>query len=299
MVSEDYDLNTGPYTTSYAVFPAALANPYVTAETDARIEICFYGDMNASTEVWTTRIEGMDFSSGAFGTTTTSSNPVCQIFMLPVATLNTGINDGDLDISYRGFGAGWTIPNPAGNPSGDEFRAFVRSVEFNYTVEVTISNEGNQCQNGTDIEFSGTPLNVVPGDEVSFEIFPTTPGFSTTTGQLDVSEATPGQYVVRRTYSVNGCDFSSDVEVSVFAVPVATINDEILNCGATGINLTSLFAAGTTSGGTFSSSTPGANINGNSLSFDNFGCVDVTYTVANTNKLYGGSIYGQCYRVLS
>lgn len=284
-LNRDYDTNQGPYDVTYATLPAALASPYVTVTSNATIEICFFGDMNNSDETWTTRIEGVNFNSGNFGSTTTASNPVCQTFTLPMATANSGINDGDLDIRYQGFGAGWTIPNPAGNPGGDEFNAFVRSVRFDYEVDVTINNPANQCQDGTDITFTGTPADgTVTGDAISFQIFPTTPGFNTANGTLDVSAATPGQYVVRRNYSALGCDFSTDTDVSVFPTPVATIEDQILTCGATGLNLTSLFTGSTTTGGTFSTTTLGATINGNSLSFDGFGCVDITYTLANENN---------------
>ncbi|SER23372.1 HYR domain-containing protein [Neolewinella agarilytica] len=282
-LSEDYDTNQGPYSLTYATLPASLATSYVTATSDATIEICFYGDMNNDSETWSTVIEGVTFASGAYGRSPTVGDPFCQIITLPEANLNSGLSDGDLDISFSNFGTGWTAADN-GDATIDLFNAFVRSVRFDYEVEVSISSPADQCQDGTDVTFSSTPPNgTATGDLVSYEIFPATPGFNTTTGAIDVSAADPGQYIVRYNYEVFGCSFFADTDINIFPTPVATVDDQVLACGVTGINLTSLFTDSTTEGGTFTTSTAGATINGNNLTFDGLGCVNVTYTLPNVN----------------
>jgi hypothetical protein len=237
--------------------------------------------MNANSERWTTTIEGESFNSGAYGFSPTQANPECVSFTIPVGDINSGINDGDLDVSFDGFTSGWDN----NTDGGDEFNAYVSSVTFNYDVALSLTPSSTaECQDGTDITFTGSPaVGSIAGDAESFQISPATAGFNTTNGNLNVSAATPGQYIVTRTYTANGCETTTDEAITISATPVATINDGMVDCGNSGINLTTLFTDQTTSGGTFSTTTPGATINGNSLTFTGSGCVEVTYTADNSN----------------
>ncbi|MEL7162092.1 MAG: hypothetical protein AAFN92_15155, partial [Bacteroidota bacterium] len=246
--------------------------------------------MNNGNETWTTLIEGESFTgSGAYGFTPTAASPACETYTVSQTAISTGIQDGDLDITYTSFGAGWDDNNDAVNEIGDEFNAFVSSVQFDFEVDVTISGSAESaCQDGSDITFTGTPVvGTFAGDAEAYEISPSTTGFNASTGTLDVSETTAELYIVQRTYTVNGCEYSTERTVTVFDVPVPTIEDAAVDCGVSSINLTTLFTDETTADGTFTTTTDGATITGNTLSYDGSGCVDVVYTTSNVNSCTG------------
>jgi hypothetical protein len=287
IVARDYDTNQGPYTTDVDIYDSGL-NPFVTVTSNAVVTICFWGDMNFSNETFTATIAGVPFSTGAFGASPTAADPACRNFTVPASNIYGNLTDGDIDISYGNFGAGWTIPPvtdpPNPNPGGDEFNAQVRTVMFDYVVNEGLNGAMDQCQSGTNLSFVGVPADgTQTGDSGTFDIFPVgTTAFNATNNTFDVSEAEPGTYIIGYSYTVApGCVYRTDRAFEIFEQPDATIEDMEIQCGGTGVNLTSLFTAETTRGGTFTTTTAGATINGNSLSFDNFGCIDITYETPN------------------
>ncbi|SER24556.1 DUF4347 domain-containing protein [Neolewinella agarilytica] len=100
---------------------------------------------------------------------------------------------------------------------------------------VTLNDPADQCIDGTDMTFMGTPApGTVIGDMGVFSISPVTAAFTDAgdgTATLDVSDATPGTYQVSYTYTnENGCDDVAMSTVEVFAPPVVTLNDPDDQC---------------------------------------------------------------------
>ncbi|WP_173021307.1 T9SS type A sorting domain-containing protein [Lewinella sp. W8] len=279
-VSMDLDDDTPPFATSVAALPAAL-NVDITST--VAVEICFWGDMNGGSETWTVRISGQDFASiGAFGDTPTAGAPVCQTFNVNATNvendLMSNMNDGDIDISYRNFGGGWTN----GGAGGDQFNAQVRSVSFNYTVPVTLNDPADRCTDGMVANYNGMPAAGVGGGTAVYKSFPATPALNPMTGAFDPTMADAGDYNIQYEFTVNGCTFSAQQTITITASPDVDLKPTTISCGASGqaINLEVMYDGGNTSGGTWS--IPGEMVNGNTFTPDpNGGCYMVTYTVDN------------------
>lgn len=285
-VSEDFNTSPPPYTTNYAALGTGLG-AILSVETDATINICFWGDMNATNETWDVVISGETFSAGAFGTNATSGNPVCLNYTVPAASLEIDLADGDIDISYENFGAGWVV-GAINNP--DDFNAQVTSIEFDYSIPLTINTPTDRCQDDpSDITITATPAaGTSPGDAASLQIFPSTAAFDEMTGELDVSEAAAGTYTVQYQYTINGCTYSTQTQFEIFAAPVAALQDVEVTCSQNGgtVDLGILFDGNNTAGGTWTIvAGPGGSINGSLLTYPSTAsCFTIRYTVDNPNS---------------
>jgi hypothetical protein len=286
IVAQDYDLNQGPYITDVDVYAGAL-NPSVTVTSNVTFTICFWGDMNNNNETFDVTIAGVTFSTGGFGSSTSVSNPACRLFTVSAANISTSLADGDIDVSYRNFGSGWTIPPvtdpPNPNPPGDEFNAQVQSFMIGFDIEPTIANPFGAfvCQNEGLLRFSGTPANGTAGGVGNFSITPASAALNTATGFFNPAAAEPGNYQVTYRFTYEGCVFTQSTTFEVVALPIATLENAVASCSSNGYSLTDLFTDTTLEGGTFSTTTTGATITGTNLSFSGGGCVDVDYTLGN------------------
>lgn len=297
VVAEDYDLNQGPYTTDVDIFAAGL-NPFFTVTSSVAVTICFWGDMNSANETFTATIAGVPFNTGAFGTTVTANNPACRTFNVPASNVAADLADGDIDISYGNFGAGWTIPpvtDPPTNPAGDEFNAQVLSFKIEFDIDPTITNPSGAfvCQNEAAFSFTGAPVNGTAGGVGNFSISPASAALNTATGAFDPAAAEPGNYQVTYRFTYEGCVFTRSTFFEVVPLPIATIlEDTVVSCNSTSFSLTSLFRDETVSGGSFSTTDADVTINGTNLSYSGTGCIDVTYTLENPGGCAGAIATG-------
>ncbi|RME99840.1 MAG: HYR domain-containing protein, partial [Bacteroidetes bacterium] len=282
---EDYDVMQGPYTTAVPIL-GNLASQ-ITLQSPLSIRICFWGDMGDANETFDVVIAGQTFSTGGFGTDPTQAMQQCQTFMIPAAAADADLVDGDLDITYTNFGAGWTAQ---GNTGGsDEFQAQVVETSFTYIIDVTINMQADRCQDdpADDATFVGSPtMGTAAGDASSFDIFPATSGFNTTTGELDVSDTDPGVYNVVYNYTFNGCQYEASTEIEVFEAPVAKLKNTIVNCRMEGapVNLEVMFDEVNTPDGTFTVVSGGGSIMGSSfMPPAGGGCFTIAYEVDNPN----------------
>ncbi len=289
VIAEDTDDETAPFsfTQNLDVFSAGLGD-VVEVTGPVSVRICFWGDMNAANETFAVNVAGnMVGTVGDLGYTPSQASPYCETFVLNSANDvedDLADLDGDINITYNGFGGGWNN-NDAG---ADQFSAQVVSVSFNYDVPVTISNPGNACSDGTDLAFAVTPVDGTdPNDVTSFQIFPATPGFNSTTGTIDVSEANPGNYNVVYNYDVNGCQFEASQTVTVFAAPVANLKPTTVACKPSGgtVDLGLMFDGFNTGGGTFTLQSGGGSITGSTFTppGNGAGCYLIRYEVDNPN----------------
>jgi hypothetical protein len=272
-----------PYSTGYSVFTPAFGS-IVEVTTPMNITICFWGDMNGSDETFNVRISNEVKNSGAFGFTTSVGNPSCVTFSVAASSVETDLGDGDIDISYETFGAGWT-ENPA-TGGLDTFNAQVQSVAFEYQVNPTITSPADACQDGSDITFTATPAPGTQSNDMgSFAIFPSTPGFTDNndgTATIDVSAANAGIYKVEYLYEVNGCTYEVSDSIEVFRPPNPKLREVFVDCVSEGDSL-SLYVLfdGANDGGTFSS-IPAAGIVNDKLPVPaGGGCFEIIYTLDN------------------
>lgn len=290
-----------PYTTELSMFSAALGS-VVDVTGALSVEICFWGDFGEANETFDVVIAGQTTSITGAPTGTTAGNPYCQTIMVNNnAALETDLADGDIDVSYTNFGAGFT--NDPMTSSPDDFNAQVRNYSMNYEVPVTIDDPADRCTDGGDIAYAVTPVaGTEPGDMGSFLILPSTPGFNTTTGAIDVSMANPGDYTVTYKYTVNGCDFRASTMVSIFAAPVANLKDTKVSCLPLGssVDLGVMFDGVNTSGGTFAIvNGPGGTISGSSLMNAVEGCYEISYTTTNPNNCGNAPYTSQAFLSVS
>lgn len=288
-VSGDLDTDTPPFDTTLPTIGSGLG-AIIDVTSPLTVRICFWGDMNAGNERFDVVIAGQPFSDiGAYGTSPGANNPVCQDFVVTAANAEANIQAsdptiGDIDIRYNNFEAGWFGPSN-GN---QQFNAQVVSYSFTYDIPVTIANPAAECQDGTDMNFSGTPANgTATGDDVGYQIFPATPGFNMATGILDVSAANPGTYNVEYDYSVNGCSFTASRMIEVFPTPRAALQATTIACNPAGqsIDLGIMFNGANDAGGTWSIVSGGGSIMGSSFTPPaNGGCFNIRYQVANPNN---------------
>ncbi len=280
----DYDTQQ-TFTQTYATVNALVA-PLVDITSDLTVRICFWGDMNNANETWRTTISGVAFNNiGGIGSTPTAANPFCRDFVIPEASAQADIAaDGDVDITYDNFGAGWTADPMTGG--SDDFNARVESVNFNYTIPTTImGSAASSCQDGTDITFTGTPA-APAGSSATFLITPATPGFNAATGTLDVSAANPGNYIVTYQFSYEDCVSTSSTAVTVSPQPRAALADFTFECAALGqtIELSLLFDGANDAGGTWAIVDGGGSITGSTYTAPIGGdCALISYTVPNPN----------------
>ncbi|MFK8162603.1 MAG: HYR domain-containing protein [Lewinella sp.] len=299
VVAQDYDLNQGPYLTDVDIYASGL-NPSVTVTSSVTFTICFWGDMGGSTETFDVTIAGVTFNTGGFGGSSPTANaPACRNFTVPASNIDGNLADGDIDIFYDNFGAGWVAP-PADadppNPPLDEFNARVQPFEIEFDIDPSITNPSGAfvCQNEAAFSFASTPANGTAGGVGSYSITPASAALNTTTGSFDPAAAEPGNYLVTYRFEYEGCTFTQSTFFEVVPLPVATLEDAVAGCNSTSYDLTNLFTDATLEGGTFSTTTPGASISGTTVSFSINGsaCVDITYTLENPGGCAGATTTG-------
>ncbi|MEM9835028.1 MAG: HYR domain-containing protein [Bacteroidota bacterium] len=290
-VSEDFDNNQGPYTDSLTIYDAAL-DPAVSLNADLTINICFWGDMDSTAESFDVIIAGITFSSGEFGFSPTAGAPVCVDYVIPAASAKTDLSDGDIDVTYNNFGAGWT--SAAGTTFPDDFNAQITRAELDIDIAVAVTNPFNAivCQNVAAANVTATPADGTSSGVGTFSITPASAAFTEATGNFDPSQADPGVYDVTYDFEFEGCSYTNITTFEVVAVPIATLKDTIAACGSSGYDLTELFTDATVSGGTFTTVTTGASIDGNILTYDSTGCVDITYTLTDPGSCTGAITQG-------
>ncbi|MGH1437180.1 MAG: HYR domain-containing protein [Lewinella sp.] len=282
-LSQDFDTDTPPFTTSFIALSGLGDN--VTLQTPMTVRICFWGDMGNGNETFDVVIAGQTFPTGGFGSNPTIGSQQCRDFIIPTLAADNEINDGDVDIVYNNFGAGWTS-NP-GTDAPDDFNARVVSANFDYVVDITLNSPSDRCQDGTDVTFVGQPsAGSVAGDNSNYAIYPSTPGFNVNTGLLDVSNTSPGSYTIVYEYEFNGCVYQANTDIEIFPAPVANLQPTVVNCkrGGETIDLSVMFQGANTNGGTFSLQEGTATLSGSTLTVPpNGGCFLVRYTVSNPN----------------
>ena len=204
---------------------------------------------------------------------------------------DNGDGTADLDVSAAGAGV-YDVTYTYTDANGCDQSQTV-SVEVFAEPVVTLNDPTDQCEEGTDMAFTGSPIPMVGTSGV----FTTTAvgGFTDNgdgTADLDVSAAGAGVYDVTYTYTdANGCDQSQTVSVEVFAEPIVTLNDPVDQC-TDGIDMdffgTPIPAGGAM--GVFTSSSMGASLNdnGNGTAFIDVstttpGIYDITYTYTDAN----------------
>ena len=147
-----------------------------------------------------------------------------------VFTPLTGLTDhGDgtatLDISVAGVGTHSITYTYTDGNGCDAFETV--SVEVYAEPTVTLNDPDDECVDGTDMTFTGSP---VPGTEAGdYGVFTPTTGLTDHgdgTATLDLDVAGVGTHSITYTYTDgNGCDAFETVSVEVYAEPVVTLND--------------------------------------------------------------------------
>ncbi|MEM7574123.1 MAG: HYR domain-containing protein [Bacteroidota bacterium] len=289
VTSGDTDNEADPvsFSQNNNIFPAAVGN-LVMVQGNTTVEICFWGDMGGNNETFDVVIGGQTFSSGDFGTNPSQASPACRTFVATnAAAISTDLDDGNIGITYNNFGNGWDVmDNDGGNNGGDQFNAQVNSISFDYNIPTSLSSSASSsCSDGANITFTATP-NIGVGTR-SFQIFPSTPGFNSSSGTITVADANPGMYNVVFTYSVNGCDFQSSEMVEVFPAPRANLKPTTVSCNPIGgtVDLGVMFDGFNDAGGTFSVLSGGGSVNGSTFTPPaGGGCFEIQYAVDNPNN---------------
>jgi hypothetical protein len=271
----------------------------VVLDSPLEIEICFWGDMDGADENFDVTIEGSGAVTVNIEATTSEAVPVCETFTLTIAEATTALADGEITVTYDNLGTDWypqiLLPGINLNTGTNEFNAQVSAISAAYSYSIEDDPIPVFCQAQADVDL-GTYVSGQTATS-TFDNF-TGNGILADGRTLDLSSPEIELSTLDRdaVNSINYnfvCDDNTDLVdqflFQVYEVPVASLVDGIFTCGTTGnFNLEELFDAGTTSEGTFTTTTPDAEIVGNNyLSFSGFGCVDVTYTLENPGNCSG------------
>ncbi|WP_367391124.1 HYR domain-containing protein [Lewinella sp. LCG006] len=282
---------------TFSVGDGGLAGVVLDADLD--IEICFWGDMNGADENFDVTIEGSSAVTVNVEMATSAADPYCQTFTLTIAEASTALADGQITVTYDNLGTDWypqiLSPGINLNTGSNNFNAQVAAISANYSYAIEDDPIPVFCQAQPNVDL-GTYVSGQTATS-AFDNFSGN-GVLVDGRTLDLSASEIEISTLDRD-AINAinynfiCDDNSDLVdqflFQVYEVPVATLMDGVVSCGVTGnYNLNELFVAGTTSGGTFTTSTPDAEIlGGNYLSFSGFGCVDITYTLENPGNCSG------------
>ena len=274
------------YSTSFGVTPTLVASSFVATD-DMEITLCYYGDMNDADERWDVRISGQTFANqGAFGSTTSAGSPRCIDYTVSAANVSNDLSDGDIDIQYLNFEAGWL--------TGDAFNARIDEARFEYDLDLSVASISDRCQDGADFNVTGTPFinpldAIFAGIAVGYSITPN-PGsgvFDIVTGAFDVSDADPGSYNANYRVSYGDCFFSVSEPFEIFRAPRASLKNTDIDCVAEGgtVDLGILYDGAITGGGDFSIvSGPSATIDGNQMTVPpGGGTFTIRYLAPNDN----------------
>ncbi|MEL6660904.1 MAG: hypothetical protein AAFR36_30910, partial [Bacteroidota bacterium] len=268
-------------------------------DADLDIEICFWGDMDGADENFDVTVEELTTVTIDIQAATSEAVPFCQTFTLTVAQATTALADGEITIIYDNLGDDW-FPQTDGDGDNidtgtNNFNAQVSDISADYSYSIADDPIPVFCQAQADVDL-GTYVELQTATS-TFDNFEGT-GVLTDGRTLDLSAdeielSTLDREAVNSASYIFTCNDGSELVdqflFQVYEVPVATLIDGAFACGTTGnFNLEELFESGTTSGGTFTTSTPDAEVlSGNYLSFSGFGCVDVTYTLENPGNCSG------------
>ncbi|MCB0524168.1 MAG: hypothetical protein H6576_09345 [Lewinellaceae bacterium] len=102
---------------------------------------------------------------------------------------------------------------------------------------ISISNGTDRCNDGATIAYTGSPAPGA-GQTGTMTLGPTSPNFSQTgpnTANFTMPGTAPGTYTA--TYHISdvaGCTFSASDQVTIYAAPVVSLNDKVVNCATPG-----------------------------------------------------------------
>ena len=259
----------------------------VVPDNPVSIIIDFSGDISSANEQFDVTVEGLP--------TRTVSSPGAQTFTLSVAQATTALANGQITVTYDNFRSDWwpqtmIIPDPNDEDElitvnrytgNNNFSASVRGFSFSYSFDLDLMMGVNICTNesfdlGALVEFQTAAS---AKDNFYFNGVYTDSTFYANMGDLGINT------IEYRFTCADGQMEILPFNIVVEEVPNATLENGVVGCGGSSntYNLTALFGPNTTEGGEFSSTTVGATIVGNTLTYNGFGCVDITYTLQNLN----------------
>ena len=271
----------------------------VVFDSDLVIQICFWGDMDGADENFDVTIEGSTTVTVDIAIPTFETDPECRDFTLTPAQATAALADGEITITYDNLGDDWM---PQTNSDGtnlstgnNNFNAQVSAFSANYSYAIADAPIPVFCQAQPDVDL-GTYVELQTATS-TFDNFEGTgvldDGRTLDLSAVEIELSTLDREAVNSASYVFTCEDGEELVdqflFQVYEVPVATLVDGVFNCGSSGnFDLTELFESGTTEGGTFTTTTPGAEILASDyLSFSGFGCVDVTYTLENPGNCNG------------
>lgn len=282
---------------TFAVGDGGLAG--VELEADLSIEICFWGDMDGADENFDVTIEGTTAVTIDIQAATSAANPFCETFTLTVAEATTALADGQITITYDNLGTDWYPQTDSDDENIDtgsnNFNAQVSAISASYSYSIEDDPIPVFCAGQPDVDLGDYVTGQTADSALdNFEgIGVLADGRTLDLSDDEIGLSTIDEEVVNSInynfYCDDGTEFVDQFLFEVYEVPVATITNAAITCGTTGnYNLEELFESETTAGGTFTTTTPDAEIlAGNYLSYSGFGCVDVTYTLENPGNCSG------------
>lgn len=135
------------YSISFGVIFMFVVFSFVVID-DMEIILCYYGDMNDFNECWDVCIFGQIFvNQGVFGLMIFVGFFCCIDYIVSVANVFSDLSDGDIDIQYFNFEAGWVI--------GDVFNVCIDEVCFEYDLDLLVVFISDCCQDGVDFNVMG------------------------------------------------------------------------------------------------------------------------------------------------
>lgn len=282
-----------------AVGDGGLAGVVLDAGLD--IQICFWGDMDQANENFDVTIEGTSPVTVIVGVATSAADPYCQTFVVTAAEASAALADGQITVTYDNLGSNW-YPQSSGGfniPTGtNNFNAQVSEFSGTYSYSIEDDPIPVFCQAQPTVDLGDYVTGQTADSALdNFEgIGVLADGRTLDPSDVEIELSTLDREAVNSINYNFLCDDEDEDDslvdqflFQVYEVPVATITDAAITCGTTGnYNLEELFESETTSGGTFTTTTPDAEIlAGNYLSYSGFGCVDVTYTLENPGNCSG------------
>ena len=205
--------------------------------------------------------------------------------MLPHGVANTSIYDYSANTSYTYTAAGSYTPifqYILGFASLDCYSYITTNVTINNPPNATFSYSGNSfCQSSSN----ETPTATTPGG--TYSATPAGLSINTSTGVINFSTSTIGNYVVTYNVTSGACQASSTQNVAVTAAPNATFSYANSSYCSNGTNPQVVLGTGA-SAGTFTASPSGLSINTSTGEINLAASTAGSYTVTNTIAAAGG-----------
>jgi|GEM_PF-1468530 len=273
----DFDLIMHPIVSYNVDTPSLTATP-TTACTNTPVNLV---GTYTPTDAATNRFLNLYAFADYFNYTYTNETFV----MLPQGVANTSIYNYSSNTSYTYTTAGSYTPifqYTLGFQSEDCYSNISTNITINTPPNATFSYSGtNFCQSSSN----ATPTATTPGG--TYSATPAGLSINTSTGVINFTASTIGNYVVTYNVTSGACQSSSTQNVAVTAAPNATFSYANTSYCSNGTNPQVVLGTGA-SAGTFSASPSGLSINASTGAINLSASTAGSYTVTNTIAAAGG-----------